>query len=87
LPTMVCAVTPPDGDADGLAAKLRRTTTPIVARIHDGRVLLDPRTVDPREDGQVESALAQALGVLVPPGGEDGSENGAGLNDGDGAGR
>jgi L-seryl-tRNA(Ser) seleniumtransferase len=62
LPTVVCAITPPDGDADAFAAQLRARPTPIVARIKDGRVLLDPRTVDPREDGHVEQALATICG-------------------------
>ena len=62
LPTVVCAVTPSDGDADRFAAELRTRPTPIIARIKDGRVLLDPRTVDPREDGHVEQALAALCG-------------------------
>ena len=98
LPTMVCAVAPPDGDADALAAKLREATTPVIARISEGRVLLDPRTVDPREDGQVEWALANALGLAVPTGGVeaddvtssertgDGAREGAGNDAGDGGG-
>jgi len=68
LPTVVCAITPPDGDADSFAAELRRRPTPIIARIKDGRVLLDPRTVDPREDGHVEQALAAICGSQrLPP--------------------
>jgi L-seryl-tRNA(Ser) seleniumtransferase len=63
LPTVVCAVTPPDGDADAFAAALRRQPTPIVGRIRDDRVLLDPRTVDPRDDHEVEQALASLCGV------------------------
>ena len=66
LPTMVCAVTPPDGDADALAGMLRTATPRVIARISDGRVLLDPRTVDPREDGQVESVLASVLSLTIP---------------------
>ena len=67
LPTVVCAITPPDGDADALAATLRDRPTPIIARIKDGRVLLDPRTVDPREDGHVDQALAAICGTHLPP--------------------
>jgi len=68
LPTVVCAVTPPDGDADKFAAQLRGRPTPIIARIKDGRVLIDPRTVDPREDGHVEQALAAICGAhQLPP--------------------
>ncbi len=57
LESFACAVAPRDGDADGLAAHLRKQSPPVVARIERGRVLLDPRTVDPREDGEVEQAL------------------------------
>lgn len=57
LPTTVCAVTPPRGNATALAAALRSADPPIVARILDGRVLLDPRTVDPSEDAHVAATL------------------------------
>ncbi len=67
LPTVVCAITPPDRDADAFAAELRARPTPIIARIKDDRVLLDPRTVDPREDGHVEQALAALCGSQLQP--------------------
>jgi L-seryl-tRNA(Ser) seleniumtransferase len=60
LPTAVLAL--PPGDADGLAARLRRADPPVVARVEDGRVLLDPRTVMPGEDEAVVRAVVQALG-------------------------
>ena len=66
LETMVCAVAPPGGDADALATKLRAETPPVIVRISEGRVLLDPRTVDAREDRQVESSLARVLGQAIP---------------------
>ncbi|MFA7248600.1 MAG: L-seryl-tRNA(Sec) selenium transferase [Dehalococcoidia bacterium] len=69
LPTTVCAVDPPDGDATAFSAALRAALPPIVARISDGRVLLDPRTVDPSEDRHVEITLATLCGV-TPPSGE-----------------
>jgi len=88
LSTMVCAVAPPDGDADGLAAKLRAATPPVIARISEGRVLLDPRTVDSREDDQVESALANALGLAIPTSNADSDERSVrSTAGGDGAGR
>jgi len=46
---------------DELAARLRRHDTPIIARIEDGRVLLDLRTVDPSEDEALSAALAQSI--------------------------
>jgi L-seryl-tRNA(Ser) seleniumtransferase len=43
-------------DAASLAARLRRNAPPIVARIADGRVLLDLRTIAPQEDAVVIAA-------------------------------
>jgi L-seryl-tRNA(Ser) seleniumtransferase len=59
LPTFVLAL--PPGEADALAARLRRADPPVVARVEEGRVVLDPRTVMPHEDGAVVRALADAL--------------------------
>ncbi len=59
LPTSVLAL--PPGDADALAARLRRADPPVVARIEDGRVVLDPRTVLPGEDEAVVRAVRGAL--------------------------
>lgn len=44
--------------ADALAARLRAATPPIVARISDGRVLLDLRTIAPEQDDAVIRAIA-----------------------------
>jgi len=82
LPTVVCSVRPPRGDADGFAAALRGADPPIVARIHEGRVLLDPRTVDPREDRHVESTLRALL-----DGDGAGASGAVPRDEGDGAGR
>ena len=57
LPTALLAVTHSSANADALAARLRAVEPPIVARIEDGRVLLDLRTVFPEQD----AAIAQAL--------------------------
>ena len=43
--------------ADEIARKLREWETPIIARVEDGRVLLDLRTVEPEQDAVVVSAL------------------------------
>ena len=34
-----------DGDPEALAQALRANDPPVIARIHDGRLLLDPRTL------------------------------------------
>ena len=59
LPTTVLSVKTA-ASPDSLAAKMRQHTPPVVARIQDGAVLLDPRTVLPEEDEHVVSALAAA---------------------------
>jgi len=60
LPTSVLAL--PPGDADALAARLRRGDPPVVGRIEEGRVVLDPRTVMPGEDDALVRAVRIALG-------------------------
>lgn len=45
LPTKLVAIT--HGDAESLAMRLRTAAAPVISRIQDGRVLLDPRTVLP----------------------------------------
>jgi L-seryl-tRNA(Ser) seleniumtransferase len=62
LPTFALAL--PPGDADGVARRLREADPPVVARIEEGRVLLDPRTVLPGED---EAVLAAIRSALAPP--------------------
>ena len=61
LPTRALAL--PSGEPDALAAALRRADPPVVGRIEEGWVLLDPRTVGPGEDaalvGGVRAALAE----------------------------
>ena len=41
--------------------RLRRWNPPVVARIEEDRVLLDPRTVLPREEQELVSAVASAM--------------------------
>jgi L-seryl-tRNA(Ser) seleniumtransferase len=57
----VCQVEPRDGDADGLAARLRNTEPPVLARIKAGRVLLDPRTMSDAEAGVAARLVSAAL--------------------------
>jgi L-seryl-tRNA(Ser) seleniumtransferase len=56
LPSRLVAIEQPD--VDRLAADLRQHTTPVVGRIQDGRYLIDPRTVLPR---QVEPLIQAVL--------------------------
>jgi L-seryl-tRNA(Ser) seleniumtransferase len=59
LPTALLAL--PPGDADARLARMRRCDPPVVARIEEDRVVLDPRTVLDGEDAAVAAALRAAL--------------------------
>ncbi len=57
LPTKLIAITSDDISADEIAQRLRAHEPPIVARIDEGRVLLDLRTVLPDQDSAISEAL------------------------------
>jgi L-seryl-tRNA(Ser) seleniumtransferase len=53
----------PDGlSPDALAARLRDATPPVIARIADDHVVLDPRTMLPPQSGALVAAVTRALG-------------------------
>ncbi|MGA2360817.1 MAG: L-seryl-tRNA(Sec) selenium transferase [Terriglobales bacterium] len=58
LPTRLIALTHIDLSADELSARLRASTPPIIARVEEGRVLLDLRTVFPDQDANLATVLA-----------------------------
>ena len=60
LPTRLLAVTCEGLSADEISARLRAAEPPVIARVEEGRVLLDLRTVFPEQDEKVMAAL-QAL--------------------------
>lgn len=57
LATICLALTPTSGTVDALAAALRTGTPAVVGRIQDGRLLLDLRSVQPRDDLQLIAAV------------------------------
>jgi L-seryl-tRNA(Ser) seleniumtransferase len=57
LPTRLLAVTCHGLSADEISVRLRASDPPIVARVEDGRVLLDLRTVFPEQDQDVTAGL------------------------------
>src|SRR5215469_6592077 len=57
LPTRLITVTSDGHNADELAARLRACDPPVIARVAEGRVLLDLRTVFPGQDPLIASAL------------------------------
>ena len=61
LPTRVLALTCEGLSADELAARLRGSEPPIIARVEEGRVLLDLRTVFPEQDAAVAAALRRIV--------------------------
>jgi L-seryl-tRNA(Ser) seleniumtransferase len=58
LPTRLIAITHADLRANELSARLRGSDPPVVARVEEGRVLLDLRTVFPEQDANLATALA-----------------------------
>ncbi len=66
LPTRLIAVTHARLNADELSARLRGSDPPVVARVEEGRVLLDLRTVSPEQDANLASGLASLNSDLKP---------------------
>jgi L-seryl-tRNA(Ser) seleniumtransferase len=62
LPTRLLALTCDGLTADELSTRLRASDPPIIARVEDGSVLLDLRTVFPGQDEAVIAALQQLAG-------------------------
>lgn len=46
---------------NALAARLRQADPPVIARVEDDRLALDPRTVLPEQDPDLLAGLRQAL--------------------------
>ena len=59
LPTHLLAITSERFSAESLASRLRAQPRPVVARVEEGRVLLDLRTVFEDEDEEVVKALLE----------------------------
>ena len=58
LPTHLIALTHANRSADEISNALRGNSTPIIARVEDGRVLIDLRTVFPEQDATLSTALS-----------------------------
>lgn len=63
LPTRLIALTHADLSADELTVRLRQADPPVIARVEDGRVLLDLRTVFSEQDSAIATALASLTEV------------------------
>jgi len=62
LPACLVALNPLSGNADALLRRLRDAAAPVVARISEGRVVLDPRTLLAGDVARVREAVTEALG-------------------------
>jgi L-seryl-tRNA(Ser) seleniumtransferase len=62
LPTRLLALSCEGVTADELAARLRASDPPIIARVEEGRVLLDLRTVFAHQDEMIAKALNRIAG-------------------------
>ena len=58
LPTRLVALTHADLSAEELSVRLRANNPPVIARVEDGRVLLDLRTVFPEQDELLVRAIS-----------------------------
>jgi L-seryl-tRNA(Ser) seleniumtransferase len=61
LPTWLVAITPGHLTPDTYVARLRSAEPPVIARIADGRVVLDPRTILPDQINATVRAIAAGL--------------------------
>ena len=61
MATTALAITPRHGGATDLLRRLREHEPPVIGRIVEERVLLDPRTVLPGEDAAIVEAVVAAL--------------------------
>ena len=63
LPSWVLSLDCQNTSAEGIMRSLRESSTPVVARVDENRVLLDPRTVLPEEDESLLDALRSAVSI------------------------
>lgn len=66
LPARVVRLTGLRDGADAVAARLRAGDPPMVVRIEDGAVVVDPRTIDPDDDERAGELLHRALTGAAP---------------------
>lgn len=63
IPTFVLALRPRRGGEVALEDRLRARDVPVIVRVKEGRLLLDPRTLTEAEEAEVARALADAAGA------------------------
>jgi L-seryl-tRNA(Ser) seleniumtransferase len=65
IPTWCVALTPAKGDVGALAKSLRAGTPPVFGRVQKEQLLLDLRSVFPRQDVQIVEAVAGLSGTAT----------------------
>jgi seryl-tRNA(Sec) selenium transferase len=60
-------IRPVRGSTASFERRLRNGATPVVARIEEGAVLIDLRTVDPAEDATLCNLIRIAMGSAPTP--------------------
>jgi L-seryl-tRNA(Ser) seleniumtransferase len=68
LPTKALAISAPS--IDDLAYRLRRANPPVIARIEEDQLLLDPRTVLPEQDKRLIAIVEDLLAGNGSKGGD-----------------
>jgi L-seryl-tRNA(Ser) seleniumtransferase len=63
LPTYLLAISTRRPSPNRLVARLRASEPPVIARLQDKHVVLDPRTVLPEQESALLAALKTALGI------------------------
>lgn len=63
IPTTLLAIDHPD--TEGLAARLRAATPPVIGRIANGRYLIDPRTIRPGQEQALLDSLVQCAAPTI----------------------
>ena len=64
LPTWVIALSGGGRPVHYLEAELRRGPMPVIARIHEDRLLFDLRTVLPHQESALRQAILAAVGAI-----------------------
>ncbi|MGH2669727.1 MAG: L-seryl-tRNA(Sec) selenium transferase, partial [bacterium] len=62
IPTRLVALRPRQLTAQVIEERLRRTDPPVIVRIKDGQILLDPRTV---AEGELEETARLIASVIT----------------------
>ncbi len=66
LPSFAVAIRPKERGVDAAAAALREAPRPVIGRIQDDQLQIDPRTVLPRDEATLVESVQAVLGTGNP---------------------